>query len=140
MLTVVTKLFGLIQPDIALFGEKDFQQLVLIRQLVSDLDMPLQVLGVETVREPDGLAVSSRNCFLGARERRSAVALSRALVAGRKASPSGAEAILGGAKVVLAGSPKSTWTIWSCALPTWGRRPPWAPHGSWSRPGSARPD
>ncbi|MGI8887763.1 MAG: pantoate--beta-alanine ligase [Nocardioidaceae bacterium] len=106
VLTVVTKLFGLIQPDIALFGEKDFQQLVLIRQLVSDLDMPLQVLGVETVREPDGLAVSSRNCFLGALERRSAVALSRALVAGRLASPSGAEAILGGARVVLAGEPE----------------------------------
>jgi pantoate--beta-alanine ligase len=79
VLTVVAKLLGLTRPDVALYGEKDYQQLVLIRRMVEDLSMPLTVVGVPTVREPDGLALSSRNRFLAPRQRLSAVAVPRAL-------------------------------------------------------------
>ncbi|MSO46100.1 MAG: pantoate--beta-alanine ligase [Acidobacteria bacterium] len=77
--TVVVKLFGIVQPDRAYFGEKDAQQLAIIRRLVVDLNVPVQVVGVPTVREPDGLALSSRNTQLGPAERQSAIALFRAL-------------------------------------------------------------
>ena len=79
--TVVMKLFGIVQPDRAYFGEKDAQQLAIIRRLVADLNVPVQVVGVPTVREPDGLALSSRNAQLGPAERQSAIALFRALQA-----------------------------------------------------------
>ena len=79
--TVVLKLLNLTRPDIALFGQKDAQQLAAIRQMVRDLDVPVQVLAVPTVREPDGLALSSRNRYLSEDERRTALLLSRALVA-----------------------------------------------------------
>ncbi|MFD6431641.1 pantoate--beta-alanine ligase [Streptomyces venezuelae] len=83
MLTVVAKLLHLTAPDVALFGQKDAQQLALIRRMVRDLNFPVEIVGVPTVREDDGLALSSRNRYLAPGERRTALALSQALFAGR---------------------------------------------------------
>ena len=79
VLTVVAKLFHLVEPDVACFGQKDIQQLTLVRRMVRDLDWPVEIVAVPTVREPDGLALSSRNAYLGAEDRGRAVVLSRAL-------------------------------------------------------------
>jgi pantoate--beta-alanine ligase len=102
VLTVVAKLFGLIRPDVAVFGEKDYQQLTLIRQLVSDLDLGVRVMGVPTVREPDGLALSSRNKYLSTVERAAAARLSAALRAGVAAAASGPAAVLAAGQAELA--------------------------------------
>lgn len=88
--TVCAKLFGIIQPDRAYFGEKDYQQLQVIRRMVADLNMPLMIVGVPTVREADGLAMSSRNRYLSEEERAAAPALYRALQAGARAVREGA--------------------------------------------------
>ncbi len=101
VLTVVAKLFGLVGPDAAVFGEKDYQQLVLIRRMVDDLCMPVEVVGGETVRERDGLALSSRNRFLSPAERTQALVLSRALRAGQLAQSSGTDAVRQEARAVL---------------------------------------
>ena len=82
VLTVVCKLLHLVRPDAALFGQKDAQQLAAIRRMVRDLDLPVAVVAVPTVREPDGLALSSRNRYLSSDERRSALVLHRALRTG----------------------------------------------------------
>jgi len=83
MLTVVAKLLHLTRPDVAFFGQKDAQQLALIRRMVRDLNFGVEIVGVPTVREDDGLALSSRNRYLSATERRTALALSQSLFAGR---------------------------------------------------------
>jgi pantoate--beta-alanine ligase len=105
VLTVVAKLLGLIRPAVAYFGEKDYQQLALITRMAGDLELGVGIAGVPTVREADGLALSSRNVFLSADDRRAAVALSRALFAGRDAAGGGASAVLSAARAVLDAQP-----------------------------------
>ena len=85
VLTVVTKLFNVVTPDVAVFGQKDVQQATLVRALVADLNLPIEIVVAPTTRESDGLAMSSRNSYLSADERRRATVLSRALYAARDA-------------------------------------------------------
>jgi pantoate--beta-alanine ligase len=105
VLTVVAKLFGLVRPDVAVFGEKDYQQLVLVRRMVADLCLPLTVVGAETRRETDGLALSSRNRYLSADERRASVALSRALQGAVERAAYGLPAARWAAMAVLKAEP-----------------------------------
>jgi pantoate--beta-alanine ligase len=101
VLTVVLKLFQLTQPDVAVFGQKDAQQLALVRQLAADFDLGIAIEGVPIHRDPDGLATSSRNRYLSGSERATALALPAALRAGQAAAGDGPEAVLAAAQQVL---------------------------------------
>jgi pantoate--beta-alanine ligase len=105
VLTVVAKLLHLTTPDVAFFGEKDAQQLALIRRMVRDLDFDVEIVGVPTVREPDGLAMSSRNAYLDAGQREAALAISRALRKAKSVAAQGPEAVIAAAKEVLDAEP-----------------------------------
>lgn len=101
VLTVVAKLFGLVRPDVAVFGEKDYQQLVLIRQMAENLCTGVEVVGAETVREPDGLALSSRNRYLDPEQRLRARMLHQTLLAAQEAGRWGVEVALEAARAEL---------------------------------------
>jgi pantoate--beta-alanine ligase len=105
VLTVVAKFLHLTRADLAYFGQKDAQQLVLIRRMVRDLDFPCEVVAVPTVRDVDGLAMSSRNTYLTPFDREVALTLSRALQAGEDAAPEGATAVRRAARAVLVAEP-----------------------------------
>ena len=104
VLTVVAKLFGLVRPDVAVFGQKDYQQLVLIRRMVADLCMGVEVVGAPTVRERDGLALSSRNAYLDPAQRQAALVLARSLRAAVDAAAGGAAAARDAGCAVLCGT------------------------------------
>jgi pantoate--beta-alanine ligase len=105
VLTVVLKLFAMVRPDAAVFGDKDAQQLALVRRMTEDFALGIEIAGVPTVRDADGLAISSRNKFLSAAQRQTALALSAALRAGRAAAQEGPAVVLKAAQQVLDAEP-----------------------------------
>lgn len=107
VLTVVLKLFNLVKPEVAVFGEKDAQQLALIQRMVADLNLPVAIESVPTVRDPDGLAISSRNRYLSPAGHEVALALSRALRAGVAAAADGPVQVLAAAQDELSAASKA---------------------------------
>jgi pantoate--beta-alanine ligase len=108
--TVVTKLFHIVNPHMAVFGEKDFQQLTIIRRMVKDINFAVKIVGVPTVREPDGLAMSSRNAYLKPEQRPAALSLNRSLRAAQAQVAAGetrAEQILSAAKALIRSHPEA---------------------------------
>jgi pantoate--beta-alanine ligase len=105
VLTVVNKLLNIVQPVAVTFGQKDAQQIFLVSRMVADLNLPVRVVTIDTVREDDGLAMSSRNRFLDPKERRAAIALSRALEAAESSADRGIDAVLAAAQSVVMGEP-----------------------------------
>jgi pantoate--beta-alanine ligase len=103
VLTVVSKLMNIARPDVVVFGQKDAQQVFLVKRMIADLNLPITVEVVPTVREEDGLALSSRNRFLDAREKRAALGLSIALEAAESSADRGIDAVLAAAQSVLMG-------------------------------------
>jgi pantoate--beta-alanine ligase len=107
MLTVVAKLFNIVRPTVAVFGQKDAQQVYLVRRMIADLNLPLQLEVVDTVREPGGLALSSRNRYLGDEEQQAALVLSAALEAAAASAAEGAEAARAAARHTVSAEPKA---------------------------------
>ncbi len=108
--TVVSKLFNIVQPDIAFFGNKDFQQLTIIRRMVLDQNMPLEIVGLPIVRETDGLALSSRNSYLSVPQRPQALALSQSLATARQLVAEGmldCEQVLYAARALIEANPEA---------------------------------
>jgi pantoate--beta-alanine ligase len=106
--TVVLKLLNQVAPQVAVFGEKDYQQLMVVKQMVADLDVPIEIVGRPIVREPDGLAMSSRNTYLSPEERAAALCLYRALLAARELVATGAkdrESILAAVRQIIHAAP-----------------------------------
>jgi pantoate--beta-alanine ligase len=127
MLTVVLKLLQIVRPDRVFFGEKDYQQLVLVRQMVADLNVDARVIGVPIVRESDGLAMSSRNRYLDPAQRELAGVLSAALLAGTHAASGGADAAQDAARAVLSEVPAIEVDYLQVRDPELGPPPPHGP-------------
>ncbi|MCD4532628.1 pantoate--beta-alanine ligase [Nocardioides sp. cx-169] len=133
VLIVVAKLLGLVRPDVAVFGEKDYQQLVLVRRMVADLCLGVDVLGAETEREPDGLALSSRNRYLDPEQRQEAVVLSRALLAARAEAQYGVNAALAAARAELRTAKAVDLDYLALTTPELGDLPDQVPPGTEAR-------
>jgi pantoate--beta-alanine ligase len=133
VLTVVAKLFGLVRPDVAVFGQKDYQQLVLVRQMVADLCQQVEIVGAETEREPDGLALSSRNRYLDKEQRFEATVLHRALLRAQEAAAYGADSALGAARAELRTATKVDLDYLVVTAPDLGELPHDVPPGTEAR-------